>query len=39
MYFDGEPMHDQVIVPVSVLKVGLTVMVTAWPTLLDAVLP
>ena len=39
MYFDGVPTQDQVIVPVSVLKVGVTVMVTDWPTLLEAVLP
>ena len=39
MYFAGVPTHDQVIVPVLVLYVGVTVTVTAWPTLLEAVLP
>lgn len=39
MYFAGVPTHDQVMVPVVVLYAGVTVTVTACPTLVEAVLP
>ena len=39
MYLAGEPVQDQVMVPVLVLAVGVTVMVTAWPVEVLAVLP
>ena len=38
-YFDGTPTQDQVIVPVVVLNVGVTVMVTAAPVLVEVVVP
>ncbi len=39
MYFAGVPEQDQVIVPVEVLAVGVTVIVKAWPVEMLAVLP
>ena len=33
------PTHAQVIVPVEVLYAGVMVTVTAWPTLVESVLP
>ena len=39
MYLAGVPAQDQVMVPVLVLAVGVTVRVTAWPVEVLAVLP
>src|SRR5688500_12469826 len=39
MYLPGVPWQFQVMVPLAVSNVGVTVMVTAWPVLVAAVEP